>query len=57
MCDFVVFQKILPLNRVKYAVDMSVSFLTSTQTVIALHSDKCESLLTRSAVSITTGGA
>ena len=42
---------------VKYAVDKPASFFTSTQAVIALHPDKCESLLTRSAVTITTGGA
>ena len=57
LCDFVVFQNPSDQTRVKYAVDKPASFFTSTQAVIALHPDKCESLLTRSAVTITTGGA
>ena len=51
------FKKPSDQTGVKYAVDKSVVFFTSTQAVIALHPNKCESLLTRFAVTITTGGA
>ena len=56
-CVILYFKKPSDETGVKYTVDQSVSFLTSTQAVIASHPDKCESLLTRSAVTITTGGA